>query len=55
MPASCRASTSARNSSGARAGSVRPDDWHLAHLYAPRSVVADSVMPAYRSLFDGGA
>lgn len=39
----------------ARAGSVRPDDWHLAHLYAPRSVVAESVMPAYRSLFDGAA
>jgi cytochrome c oxidase cbb3-type subunit 2 len=39
----------------ARAGSVRPDDWHFVHLFAPRSVVADSVMPAYRSLFDGAA
>lgn len=37
-----------------RAGLVRTDDWHFAHLFAPRSVVADSVMPAYRVLFDGG-
>ena len=36
----------------ARAGSTRPDDWHYAHLFAPRSVVADSVMPSYRWLFD---
>jgi cytochrome c oxidase cbb3-type subunit 2/cytochrome c oxidase cbb3-type subunit I/II len=36
----------------ARAGSTRSDDWHFAHLFAPRSVVADSVMPAYRWLFD---
>ncbi len=39
----------------ARAGSIRTDDWHFAHLYAPRSIVTDSVMPAYRSLFDGAA
>ena len=39
----------------ARAGAVRTDDWHFAHLFAPRSIVADSVMPAYRSLFDGAA
>jgi len=37
----------------ARAGSVRTDDWHLAHLFAPRSVVTDSVMPSYAWLFDG--
>jgi len=37
----------------ARAGSVRTDDWHLAHLFAPRSVVTDSVMPSYKWLFDG--
>jgi cytochrome c oxidase cbb3-type subunit 2/cytochrome c oxidase cbb3-type subunit I/II len=37
----------------ARAGSVRTDDWHFTHLFAPRSVVADSVMPAYAWLFDG--
>ena len=37
----------------ARAGSVRTDDWHFTHLFAPRSVVADSVMPSYAWLFDG--
>jgi mono/diheme cytochrome c family protein len=37
----------------ARAGSVRTDDWHLTHLFAPRSVVAESVMPSYAWLFDG--
>jgi len=37
----------------ARAGSVRTDDWHYAHLFAPRSIVADSVMPSYAWLFDG--
>ena len=39
----------------ARAGSTRPDDWHYAHLFSPRAVVPDSVMPPYRSLFDGAA
>jgi mono/diheme cytochrome c family protein len=39
----------------ARAGSIRTDDWHFAHLFAPRSIVADTVMPAYRSFFDGAA
>ncbi len=39
----------------ARAGSVRTDDWHFTHLFAPRSVVADSVMPSYAWLFDGAA
>ena len=36
-----------------RIGGTRSEDWHLAHLYAPRTVVSDSVMPAYRALFDG--
>lgn len=27
-------------------------NWHLQHLYAPRSVVKDSVMPPYRFLFE---
>ena len=36
-----------------RAGSVHSDDWHYAHLHAPRSVVQDSVMPSYALLFDG--
>jgi mono/diheme cytochrome c family protein len=37
----------------ARAGATRSRDWHLLHLYSPRSVVPLSIMPAYRSLFDG--
>jgi mono/diheme cytochrome c family protein len=37
----------------AREGSIRPDDWQLSHLYAPRAIVPDSVMPAFSSLFDG--
>jgi cbb3-type cytochrome oxidase cytochrome c subunit len=37
----------------ARAGSTRPEDWHFVHLYSPRAVVPDSVMPAYRAIFDG--
>ncbi|NOT27677.1 MAG: c-type cytochrome [Acidobacteria bacterium] len=36
-----------------RAAGTRPDDWQLAHLFAPRALVAQSVMPAYTSLFDG--
>jgi mono/diheme cytochrome c family protein len=36
----------------AREGAVHPNDWHLAHLYSPRMIVPDSVMPAYPSLFD---
>jgi cytochrome c oxidase cbb3-type subunit II len=28
------------------------NDWHLLHLYNPRSVVAESVMPAYPWLFE---
>jgi cytochrome c oxidase cbb3-type subunit 2/cytochrome c oxidase cbb3-type subunit I/II len=39
----------------ARAGGVRSDDWHYAHLFAPRTVVSESVMPAYGWLFDGDA
>jgi mono/diheme cytochrome c family protein len=37
----------------ARATATRSDDWHFAHLFAPRSVVPLSVMPAYPRLFDG--
>jgi mono/diheme cytochrome c family protein len=36
-----------------RTGGTRSEDWLLAHLYDPRLVVAESVMPAYRHLFDG--
>ncbi len=38
-----------------REGANRSEDWQLSHLYAPRSLVPDSVMPAYPSLFDGSA
>jgi len=37
----------------AREGSTHSADWHFAHLYAPRAVAPDSVMPAYPALFDG--
>jgi cytochrome c oxidase cbb3-type subunit 2 len=30
----------------------RPEAWHLQHLYAPRSVVEGSTMPAYRYMFE---
>ena len=36
-----------------REGSVRTADWQFSHLYSPRSIVPDSVMPAFRGLFDG--
>jgi len=36
-----------------REGSARSADWQLAHLYAPRTLVADSVMPDFAWLFDG--
>src|SRR5579864_6520632 len=32
---------------------LRPRDWQLTHLYNPRLVVRDSVMPPYPWLFDG--
>jgi mono/diheme cytochrome c family protein len=37
----------------AREGAVHTQDWHYVHLFAPRSVVPDSVMPSYASLFVG--
>lgn len=36
-----------------REAQARSSDWQLAHLYAPRHIVRDSVMPAYPWLFDG--
>ena len=36
-----------------REGAVRSADWQLSHLYSPRMLVADSVMPAFSWLFDG--
>lgn len=35
-----------------RQGGTRTNDWHIAHFYAPTSVVASSVMPNYRWFFD---
>ena len=37
----------------AREGSTHPADWQFVHLFAPRTVVPDSAMPAYSALFDG--
>jgi cytochrome c oxidase cbb3-type subunit 2 len=34
----------------ARVGGKYSDAWHVAHLYSPRDVVPESVMPAYRFL-----
>jgi cbb3-type cytochrome c oxidase subunit II len=39
----------------AREGGTHSEDWHFAHLFAPRSLAPDSVMPAYPSLFDGSS
>ncbi len=39
----------------ARETGVRSDDWQLAHLYNPRLVVRDSVMPPYKWMFKGSA
>jgi len=36
-----------------REGSVRTADWQFSHFYSPRSIVPESVMPAYRGLFEG--
>ncbi len=34
-------------------GTRQPSDaWHLLHLYQPRAVVAESIMPAYKWLFE---
>jgi cytochrome c oxidase cbb3-type subunit 2/cytochrome c oxidase cbb3-type subunit I/II len=36
-----------------RQSGVRTADWHFLHLFNPRAVVPESVMPPYRALFDG--
>jgi cbb3-type cytochrome c oxidase subunit II len=36
-----------------REAGVRSADWQFSHLYGPRTLVADSVMPAFPWLFDG--
>jgi mono/diheme cytochrome c family protein len=35
-----------------RETNLHPEDWHFAHLYDPRSVVPDTIMPAYPALFN---
>lgn len=37
----------------AREWGRRPPDWHLVHMWNPRYVVPQSIMPAYPWLFDG--
>ena len=39
----------------ARESGVRSDDWQLTHLYNPRLVIRDSIMPRYPWLFQGVA
>ncbi|MGI9261966.1 MAG: cbb3-type cytochrome c oxidase subunit II, partial [Woeseiaceae bacterium] len=36
-----------------RAGGTRTENWHYVHLFAPRAVVPQSIMPSYRALFEG--
>lgn len=36
----------------ARSAYTRPAQWHFAHLFAPRSVVPESIMPAYPQFFE---
>ena len=36
----------------ARVGARYSDDWHRAHLYNPRDVVPESIMPSYPWLFE---
>src|SRR5579862_1119481 len=36
-----------------REAGVRTADWQLSHLYAPRALVADSIMPSFSQYFDG--
>jgi len=36
-----------------REGAVRSEDWHFAHLFNPRHITPDSVMPPFDWLFDG--
>jgi cytochrome c oxidase cbb3-type subunit 2 len=39
----------------ARVGGKYSDEWHVAHLKDPRSVVPESIMPTYSSLMNTGA
>lgn len=35
-----------------REGGKRPNDWHFAHLYEPKTTTPGSVMPSYKWYFD---
>ena len=37
----------------AREAGAHSEDWQFSHLYAPRNIVPDSVMPGYPSFFEG--
>lgn len=37
----------------ARTANTRTNEWHLVHLFAPRSVVPQSIMPSYPEMFNG--
>lgn len=39
----------------ARVGGKYSDEWHVAHMMNPRSVVPESIMPTYRFLMQRGA
>ncbi len=36
-----------------REGATRSSDWQYAHLFAPRALVPQSIMPSYAAFFDG--
>jgi cbb3-type cytochrome c oxidase subunit I len=36
-----------------REGGARSNDWQYAHLFAPRSILPQTIMPSYGALFDG--
>jgi len=37
----------------ARESATRTENWHYAHLFAPRALVPSSIMPSFAALFDG--
>ena len=36
-----------------RTSRTRTENWHYVHLFAPRSIMPQSIMPSYAELFDG--
>jgi cbb3-type cytochrome oxidase cytochrome c subunit len=59
-PASPQTAAAGANPPGSPGASTNPEGgparysaaWHLQHLYAPRSIDPDSIMPAYRFLYE---